>query len=302
MKRFSIFLVFFGKKRPFRVQLSLFSRLIKKHLEGARPPQTLPVSVPTKAHLSASSVTSLFIWSLSVTSSRNCQPTPCCSHLVTCQNEHSHLSPRPFFFNVPQNLHCEFEPERGSFNAPLADTARELELALAMFESCVPSQPCRFTCKSCRCDPSVIILFSHNFRNMLRPRSVNSRLDVHAGDVHRRSFLAAVPYVLPSVLLPPPLLLQQLRQQYLTMLTAETVKYHHVQLLPAFWFFFRFQPKNYTGTHTTTTSLTSNVMALYLLVPFLLTRHRAYEVRKQFHNLPGTGSHMHRSWKHLVIS
>ena len=98
--------------------------------------------------------------------------------------------------------------------------------------------------------------------------------------------------------LPFPMFLQHLRQQYLKMLTAETVDTTHVQLLPIFWFFFSFQLKNCAGR-----------------IPFRHHRRQGdgsviyYPFSglgvRQFHNLPGTGFlpvATNLSWNHLVIS
>ena len=46
----------------------------------------------------------------------------------------SHLFPRQFFFNIPQDRHCHFEPKPRSFEALLEDAACKMELAFDMFE------------------------------------------------------------------------------------------------------------------------------------------------------------------------
>ena len=53
----------------------------------------------------------------------------------------SHLFTRSFFSNAPQDLHCRFEPERGSFSAHLADAVRELELAFDISNVACRSNP-----------------------------------------------------------------------------------------------------------------------------------------------------------------
>ena len=83
---------------------------------------------------------------------------PKTAHLVastlTVVNLHSHPISLPLFPRVPENLLCQFEPDRGGFDASLADATRENEFALNMFASRAPLKSPHFA-QWDRCNPSM---------------------------------------------------------------------------------------------------------------------------------------------------
>ena len=72
------------------------------------------------------------------------------------------------------------------------------------------------------------IMICHNFRNVPWSCPVQSHLDVHVGQVHCGSLFAAVLNHWSSVLLPLPMLRQQLCRRNLKVLTADTFNASHV--------------------------------------------------------------------------
>ena len=74
----------------------------------------------------------------------------------------------------------------------------------------------------------------------------SDRVDVHAGQEQCGTFHAPVPHHWPTVLLPLPMLLQQLCHHHLKLLIIESVNTSHMQLTPACTFFLFLQTKNDT--------------------------------------------------------
>ena len=103
----------------------------------------------------------------------------------------------------------------------------------------------RIRCRTFSNVPSVNVLISHNFRKIRRALATSKAVLMSGlGHVHRGSFFAAVPYVLPSVLLPLPMRLQQLCHHHLKVLTTDAINTSHVQLLAAFRLLLLLQTKN----------------------------------------------------------
>ena len=84
-------------------------------------------------------------------------------------------------------------------------------------------QTSHFTQQGCN-NPSVDVINFHNFRDVLWSCHIEGRLDVHAGQVQCGSQHAAVPDHWSSVLLPRPVLLQQLCHHHLKVLNTDAIK------------------------------------------------------------------------------
>ena len=75
--------------------------------------------------------------------------------------------------------------------------------------------------------------------------------------IHCWSYHATVPHHWPSVLLPLPMLLQQLCHHHMMVLVTDAIDVSQVLLLPAFGFFFIFADEASYAMRTTSTSPTS---------------------------------------------
>ena len=142
------------------------------------------------------------------------------------------MDPHPFllsnFPRIPEKKLASSSQSVGASKTALADASREPEMCSQRFRRSPVLQNSAFH------ETELLYPALLNVRNMLRSCHIEGRLDVNAGDMHRGSFLAALPAV--SLPLPVPL---QLLPPNLDMLATNPVS-HHVQLLPSFWFFFPF--------------------------------------------------------------